>query len=182
MTFLSIVPLLIGLLIIVIRLIHIKSEKLLTKDENAIDVKGTMILIILITSFLVVLILLPNYISKHDNTDLLIIIILFILTIVLLPIFINFQKNTAIPLINLQLLKDTILLPTNILIMIIGMSIFIVYQSVSIMIQSPSPSGFGDGPVGAASIQLPFMIVSFIISVLSGFLISKSGNIRPIII
>ncbi len=182
MTFLSIVPLLIGLLIIVIRLIHIKSEKLLTKDENAIDVKGTMILIILVTSFLVALTLLPNYVSKHDNTDLLIIIILFILTIVLLPVFIKFQKNTEMPLINLQLLKDTILLPTNILIMTIGISIFIIYQSVPIMIQSPSPSGFGDGPVGAASIQLPFMIVSFIISVLSGFLISKIGNIRPTII
>ncbi|HEY6536967.1 MAG TPA: MFS transporter [Candidatus Nitrosocosmicus sp.] len=182
MTFLSIVPLLIILLIVVIKLIHIKSEKLIKNPENVIDIKGTITLIILVTSFLVALTLLPNYVSKHKDINLLIITISFILTIVLLPVFIIFQKNTEMPLINLQLLKDAILLPTNILIMTIGMSIFIIYQSIPIMIQSPSPLGFGDGPVGAARIQLPFMITSFIISILSGFFISKIGNIKPTII
>ena len=33
-----------------------------------------------------------------------------------------------------------------------------------------------------ASIQLPFMILSFVISVCSGFLISKIGNIKPTIL
>jgi MFS family permease len=184
MTFLSIVPLMIILLIIVLKLIHIKSEKLVSKIDNSIDIKGTLTLIVLVSSFLVALTLLPNSISQsqYKNSNLIIISALFALSVALLPLFISIQKKAKSPLIDLQLLKDIILLPTNILIMTIGISMFIIYQSLPILIQSPLPLGFGGGPVAAASVQLPFMIVSFIISVLSGFLISKIGNIKPTVV
>jgi MFS family permease len=184
MTFLSIVPLMIILLIVVLRLIHIKSEKLVSKIDNSIDIKGTLTLIVLVSSFLVALTLLPNSISQsqYKNSNLIMISTLFALSVALLPLFISIQKKAKSPLIDLQLLKDIILLPTNILIMTIGISMFIIYQSLPIMIQSPLPLGFGGGPVAAASVQLPFMIMSFIISVLSGFLISKIGNIKPTVV
>jgi MFS family permease len=184
MTFLSIVPLMIILLIIVLKLIHIKSEKLVSKIDNSIDIKGTLTLIVLVSSFLVALTLLPNSISQsqYKNSNLIIISALFALSVALLPLFISIQKKAKSPLIDLQLLKDIILLPTNILIMTIGISMFIIYQSLPILIQSPLPLGFGGGPVAAASVQLPFMIMSFIISVLSGFLISKIGNIKPTVV
>jgi MFS family permease len=184
MTFLSIVPLMIILLIVVLRLIHIKSEKLVSKIDNSIDIKGTLTLIVLVSSFLVALTLLPNSISQsqYKNSNLIMISTLFALSVALLPLFISIQKKAKSPLIDLQLLKDIILLPTNILIMTIGISMFIIYQSLPILIQSPLPLGFGGGPVAAASVQLPFMIVSFIISVLSGFLISKIGNIKPTVV
>jgi MFS family permease len=184
MTFLSIVPLMIILLIVVLRLIRIKSEKLVSKIDNSIDIKGTLTLIVLVSSFLVALTLLPNSISQsqYKNSNLIIISALFALSVALLPLFISIQKKAKSPLIDLQLLKDIILLPTNILIMTIGISMFIIYQSLPILIQSPLPLGFGGGPVAAASVQLPFMIVSFIISVLSGFLISKIGNIKPTVV
>jgi MFS family permease len=184
MTFLSIVPLMIILLIVVLRLIHIKSEKLVSKIDNSIDIKGTLTLIVLVSSFLVALTLLPNSISQsqYKNSNLIIISALFALSVALLPLFISIQKKAKSPLIDLQLLKDIILLPTNILIMTIGISMFIIYQSLPILIQSPLPLGFGGGPVAAASVQLPFMIMSFIISVLSGFLISKIGNIKPTVV
>jgi MFS family permease len=184
MTFLSIVPLMIILLIVVLRLIRIKSEKLVSKIDNSIDIKGTLTLIVLVSSFLVALTLLPNSISQsqYKNSNLIMISTLFALSVALLPLFISIQKKAKSPLIDLQLLKDIILLPTNILIMTIGISMFIIYQSLPILIQSPLPLGFGGGPVAAASVQLPFMIVSFIISVLSGFLISKIGNIKPTVV
>jgi MFS family permease len=184
MTFLSIVPLMIILLIVVLRLIRIKSEKLVSKIDNSIDIKGTLTLIVLVSSFLVALTLLPNSISQsqYKNSNLIIISALFALSVALLPLFISIQKKAKSPLIDLQLLKDIILLPTNILIMTIGISMFIIYQSLPILIQSPLPLGFGGGPVAAASVQLPFMIMSFIISVLSGFLISKIGNIKPTVV
>jgi MFS family permease len=182
MTFLSIVPLMLILLSIVLRSIHIKSEKSMSKIENSIDIKGTLTLIVLVSSFLIALTLLPNSISQPESKNLIMIFALFALSVALLPLFFSIQKKAKNPIIDLQLLKDTILLPTNILIMTIGISMFIIYQSLPIMIQSPSPLGFGGGPVAAASVQLPFMIVSFVISVLSGFLISKTGNIKPTVI
>ena len=83
---------------------------------------------------------------------------------------------------DLDLMKDPVLLPVNILIMTIGIAFFIIYQTLPILIQSPIPLGFGGGPVATAGVQLPFMILSFVISVLSGFLISKIGNIKPTLI
>ncbi len=172
------------LLIVVLRLIHIKSEKLVSKIENGIDIKGTLTLIVLVSSFLVALTLLPNSISQSPskNSNLITISALFALSVALLPLFISIQKKAKFPLIDLQLLKDIILLPTNILIMTIGISMFIIYQSLPILIQSPLPLGFGGGPVAAASVRFHLCIVSFVISVLSGFLISKIGNIKPTVV
>ena len=183
MTFLSIIPFAIILLFIIIKFIHVTAEKLLSKiDSSVVDVKGTLTLIVMISSFLIALTLLPNSISYSDTNNLIFTILLFILSAALLPLFISIQKKSKSPLINVQLLKDVILFPTNILIMTIGISIFIIYQSLPILIQSPTPLGFGGGPVESASVQLPFMILSLIISVSSGFLISKIGNIKPTIV
>jgi hypothetical protein len=162
------------------------SEKLTLKKENGgIDVKGTITLIVMLSSFLVALTLLPELVSgdeKSNNYSLMQTIALFALSASLLPIFTSIQKKTKSPLIDLQLLKDTVLLPTNILIMTIGISMFIIYQSLPILIQSPQPLGFGGGPVESASVQIPLMIITLIVSVSSGFLISKIGNIKPTII
>jgi hypothetical protein len=173
------------LLFIIIKFIHIISERLALKTENdGVDIKGTITLIVMLSSFLVALTSLPGLISynENNNNSLLYTIALFTLSSALLPTFISIQKRAKSPLINLQLLKNIVLLPTNILIMTIGISIFIIYQSLPILIQSPQPIGFGGGPVKAASVQLPFMILTLVVSVSSGFLISRIGNIKPTII
>ena len=195
MTFLSILPFACILLFIIMKYIYVKEEKLsISEIENSVDIKGTFTLIAMVSSFLVALTLLPNIAATDISTDpenennnhainnLIMTISLFALSGVLLPLFISIQKKAKSPLINLQLLKDVVLLPTNILIMTIGISILIIYQSIPILIQSPSPLGFGGGPINAASVQLPFMILTLIISVSSGFLISKIGNMMPTLI
>jgi len=83
---------------------------------------------------------------------------------------------------DLNLMKDLVLLPVNILIMTIGIAFFIIYQTLPILIQSPISVGLGGGPVATAGVQLPFTILSFIISVLSGLLISRISNIKPTLI
>ncbi len=183
MTFLSIIPFAIILLVIIIKYIHVIAEKLSSRIENSVmDIKGTLILIIMTSVFLIALTLLPNSTLDNKNNNLIFTGLLFSLSIALFPLFIAIEKRSKSPLINLQLLKDTILLPTNILILTIGISIFIIYQSLPILIQSPIPLGFGGSPVEAASVQLPFMVLSLIISISSGFLVSKIGNIKPTVI
>jgi MFS family permease len=182
MTFLSIIPFAIILLVIIIKYIQVISEKLTSRIENSVmDIKGTLILIIMTSVFLIALTLLPNSTLDNRNNNLIFTGLLFSLSIALFPIFIAIEKRSRSPLINLQLLKDTILLPTNILILTIGISIFIIYQSLPILIQSPIPLGFGGSPVEAASVQLPFMVLSLIISISSGFLVSRIGNMKPTI-
>ena len=179
MTFLSIVPLMIILLIVVIRWVRIDSEKLISRIRGIIDISGTLVLVGIVSTFLTGLTLLPNFISGPNNNQLVLILALFMTSIVFLPVFILTQRRAQSPIMDLNLLKDTVLLPTNILIMNIGIALFIIYQTLPILIQSPTPLGFGGGPLDTASVQLPFMILSFVISVISGFLIAKIGNIKP---
>ncbi len=182
MTFLSIVPLMITLLIVVYKRIHVTDEKLVSKYQARIDIKGTLILVIVVSTFLTGLTYLPYTISDITYSNLIPTIILFVTSAVFLPIFLTTQQSAHVPIVDLNLLKDRILLPTNILIMTIGISFFLIFQTLPIMVQSPVPLGFGGGPVDTAAVQLPFMIISFIISVLSGFLVSKIGNLKPTLI
>ncbi|MGN6614486.1 MAG: MFS transporter, partial [Candidatus Nitrosocosmicus sp.] len=181
MTFLSVIPFAIVLFLIIIKYLHVFVEKLIPKIESShLDVKGTMILTVMISTFLIGLTLLPDLVLNYNN-NLILIISLFAISLGMLPFFIISEKNAKTPLIDFQLLKDSILLPANILITTIGISIFIIYQSLPILVQSPEPLGFGGSPVEAANVQLPFLILSFVIAISSGFLVSKIGNIKPTI-
>ena len=175
------------------RFIHVKEQE--DGDDNnhiplrkSIDIKGAISLTVTISSFLISITLLGNsdstdFNSINNNTINLSLIILFsVISIISLFIFVLFQRRTHTPLIDINLLKDRVLLPTNILLMTIGISMFMIYQTISILIRNPSPSGFGGSAIDAANVQLPFMIISLIISILSGFLISRFGNIKPTII
>ena len=187
-TFISLSPLALILTLIIMRFINVKEQEennnnIISLSKN-IDIKGAIALTVTISSFLISITLLGNSDSADfNNTKNSSLVILFsVLSIISLFIFILFQRRTHIPLIDLNLLKDRILLPTNILLMTIGISMFMIYQTISILIRNPLPSGFGGSAIDAANVQLPFMIISLIISVLSGFLISRFGNIKPTII
>ena len=108
-------------------------------------------------------------------------IIIFSLTsIVSLVLFITVEKKAPFPLIDFKLLKNRIILSANIINMTVGLTaLMVVYQSLPILIRSPPPSGFGGDASSIAIVQLPYMIVSLIFSVASGFVVAKFGNLRP---
>jgi len=47
--------------------------------------------------------------------------------------------------------------------MILGITMFMVYQNVPMLVRSPEPVGFGGDAVTTANVQLPFMIILLII-------------------
>jgi MFS family permease len=72
-----------------------------------------------------------------------------------------------------------VLLPANIIILIFGITMFMVYQTIPILVRTPQPLGFGGDAVTTAMVQLPFMIVILVFAPSSGFIVSKIGNLRP---
>ena len=67
--------------------------------------------------------------------------------------------------------------------MTVGLTaLMVVYQTLPILIRSHPPAGFGGDASSIASVQLPYMVVSLIFSVASGFLVSRFGNVRPIMV
>ena len=95
--------------------------------------------------------------------------------------FLVSQRRAIHPLIDLKLLQNKILLFTNIMMIILGFSMFMVFQTIPILAESPAPAGFGYSITGTAAIQLPFSIILLIFGPTSGYIVSKLGSIRPAI-
>ena len=174
------------------RFTHVRQDILLTENTNtntsndnskskqklnkSIDIKGAITLSAAVISFLFTLQLL----EKAGSNNFTQIIIFSIASIVSLILFITVEKKAPFPLIDFKLLKNRIILSANIINMTVGLTaLMVVYQSLPILIRSPPPAGFGGEASSIAIVQLPYMVVSLIFSVASGFVVAKFGNIRP---
>lgn len=60
--------------------------------------------------------------------------------------------------------------------MLTFLSIFMVYITIPVLVRSPEPLGFGGDALDVAEVQLPFMIVFLISTIMSGFILNKIKN------
>src|SRR5207244_13084094 len=104
---------------------------------------------------------------------------LALLSIGSLALFVIVERRAASPLIELSLMTHKVLLPANLLILIFGITMLMVYQTIPILVRSPQPLGFGGDAVASATVQLPFMIVILVFAPSSVFIVSKIGNLKP---
>ena len=217
MTFFTLIPISLALLLIIRKYIHISDDysydidsnndknngNIITKTNKVqsikkekklttrIDIKGSILLAITITSFLLALTLLQSTpINSNSNINngftnfyfifenVLPFIILGVISLIL---FIYVEKHTESPLMDFKIfLKPQILIPSTI-IMIVGLSMFMVFQTIPILVQTPKPIGFGENAIDTGRVQLPFAIVLLIFGPTSGIIISKLGSLKPII-
>ncbi|MFL6512995.1 MAG: MFS transporter, partial [Nitrososphaera sp.] len=151
-----------------------EKENYSSTNTQTIDVKGTLALATTITSFLAGISFLE---SNSANTGFLI-AALFSVAAVSLAVFIVIEKRVSSPLLDLKLMTHRMILPATIILMMVFLCMFMVYQTIPIMVRSPQPLGFGGDAVVTASVQLPFMIVLLIGTIMSGFILNKVGNTR----
>jgi MFS family permease len=173
------------------RFIHVRNDILLSEsistsnsnigknNKSTIDIMGAITLSITIISFLVAL-QLTQTINAAAATVLPTVIVFGVAAIISLLFFVRAEKKTDSPLIDLKLLANKILLPANIINMVVGItSLMVVYQTIPILIRSPQPLGFGGDALSIANIQLPYMAISLIVAIASGFIVSRFGNLKP---
>ena len=169
---------------------HVRQDILLTENttvtsisnndkalSKSLDIKGAITLSFVIISFLITI----QFLEKPITFSNLIQIILFsIASVVSLVLFIRIEQKTKFPLIDFKILKNKIILYANIINMTVGLTaLMVVYQTLPILIRIPPPAGFGGDASSIANVQLPYMIVSLIFSVASGFMVSRFGNVGP---
>ena len=163
-----------------------KSSKSVT-TKTRVDVKGAITLAVAITSFLLVITYLEIGTTSSNNNSVgsssTITITSFLTAgIISLVLFILVEKRSASPLFDFSLmLNKRILLPT-LMIIFVGFSMFIVFQTIPILVENPQPVGFGGDPISAANVQLPFALVFLVFGPASGLLVSKLGSMKPIIL
>jgi MFS family permease len=173
-TFFSVFPIAIGLAFIMARFICIKkSDDKNNPQSMKIDIKGVMALSVTVILFLMGLSYLEEISSGNLNS-----LAFFVAAATSMIIFVRIEKKATQPLVDLKLLANKVLLPSNIIIMTVGASTFMVYQTIPILIRSPQPLGFGGDPIAIANVQLPFMIISLVVSAASGFFLTKVGNFK----
>lgn len=170
-TFFSVFPIAIALAFIMKKFIQVKKTE--QEDTGGIDIKGTMALSGTVVLFLMGISFLQDIISGNLEP-----LGFFAGSAILLVIFAVIENKVPHPLIDLKILSDKILLPSNVIMIIVGISTFMVYQTIPILVRSPVPLGFGGDVITVAEVQLPFMIVSLVVSAAGGFFLARIGNLN----
>jgi MFS family permease len=176
------------------------DKRAFSKASNQIDIKGAIALAITVASFLLVLTLLETSGSNQDTASITngnansndnlssnansssYILPFLIIGIIALVFFVIIERREKYPLIDFRLMLNKSILPANLIIMLVGFSMFMVFQTVPILVRNPEPVGFGEDAISAGRVQLPFAIVLLIFGPTSGFIVSKLGSLRPIIL
>jgi MFS family permease len=153
---------------------EVRKEENSSTNSQTIDVKGTLALAVTIISFLAGISFLE---SNSANTEFQV-AALFSVAAVSLAVFIVIEKKVSSPLVDLKLMTHKMILPATIILMMVFLCMFMVYQTIPILVRSPQPLGFGGDALVTASVQLPFMVVLLIGTVMSGFILNKVGNTR----
>jgi MFS family permease len=161
------------------------SVNKIKKDNNdgdiqtkSIDVKGVITLSATITSFLMAL----SYFDTDDVTSSIQIIVFLAIGIVSLMLFVIIERRSEFPIVNLQLLTNKFILSANIILALIFLTKFSIFQTIPVLVRSPEPLGFGGGALDIAGIQFPFMIVFLLFAPSSGVIITRLGSTKPTIL
>jgi MFS family permease len=194
LTFFSIIPIAICLIIIIIRFIPPdKKEIEISKPKNEdsyqkFDLRGSILLGSSIISFLLFITFLRTN-SIDTNEELLESIRIPITSLFFLIVFIAsfiaflmYERRTKFPLIASSLFLDRRILSSNIILLIVGMSMFTIFQTLPILAQSPYPVGFDDNAIQMSLVQMPFALVLLILGPLAGFIITRIGQTTPLVI
>jgi MFS family permease len=209
-TFFTIIPIAIALLLIIRRLINVdddgdqqqqgqkqsqvvenkniretkmkNNENIIDKKSaNQIDIKGAITLATMVTSFLLVL----TFIEASDNntnSSTQVLVPFLLLGIVSFVLFVVTEKRAKHPLVDFKLMLNKSILPANLIIMLVGLAMFMVFQTIPILVRNPGPIGFGEDAISTGKVQLPFAIVLLIFGPTSGFIVSKLGSLKPIML
>jgi MFS family permease len=167
------------------QILHHQQDRKLASNHKNIDIKGAITLAVTVTSFLLVLTFLEVGTGDSDTIDgssTIVAASFTVIGIISLALFILLEKRSRSPLIDFGLMLNKRILLANIIIVIVGYSRFTVFQTIPILIQNPQPVGFGGDPISAAKVQLPFALIILISGIASGFIITRLGSTRIIVI
>ena len=190
-TFLAILPVTIVLWLTIVKFVRIESQPSAKQgieagngnvpNDRTIDIKGTLALAATIITFLAGISFLED--NSSDNAGAIYHTTgLFAASALSLAAFIAIEKRVHSPLLDFKIMTSKSFLFPTIILMLVFMSIFMVYLTIPVMVRSPEPFGFGGNAIAVASVQLPFMIVLLVGTIMSGFILNRVKNTRLMLI
>jgi MFS family permease len=174
-TFLVILPVAVALWIVILKFMHIPGPIRGDHEQadKSIDIKGTVLLAATIVLFLSGITFLEG-----GDVSFYYVVGLFAASGISLAMFIMTEKRARLPLLDLNLMASRNFLPPTVILMLIFLSIFTVYLTIPVMVRSPVPLGFGGDALAVANVQLPFMVVFLVTTIISGFILNRIRNTK----
>ncbi len=161
---------------------HMQKRDVHSNFASAFDVKGTLVLSVAITSFILALTLVESEGNPSETINSSVAQIFFFITsIISIFVFIVVERKSPKPLIDPKLVTLKPILLTNVIVLIWGISTFAIFQSIPVLVRTPLPIGIGGNALDVAYMTLPFSIMSLIFGPTSGFIISKIGSSKVIL-
>jgi hypothetical protein len=161
---------------------HMQKRDVHSNFGSDFDVKGTFVLSVAITSFILALTLVESERNPSDTINAPFGQIFFLVTsIISFFVFIVVERKSPNPLIDLKLITLKPILLTNAIVLIWGIATFSIFQSIPVLVRTPLPIGIGGNALDVAYMTLPFSIMSLVFGPTSGFIISKIGSSKVIL-
>lgn len=91
-------------------------------------------------------------------------------------ILVLFERRIRDPILNLRLLSHRNVWVSTVLLLIMNLSVFLAYQTLTYEFQLPAPSGHGMGLIMTGVYLLPLAIVPLVLSYPIGYLIPRLGT------
>jgi hypothetical protein len=149
---------------------------------KSLDIRGVVALAVTITLFLNTLTYMENDDAEKESAagddNLILIIGLLGSAVVSLILFIVAEKKATSPIVDLKLIVNKTIFPILIMFLLLGFTMFMIYQTVPILVTAPIPLGFGGSAITSSFVLLPFTLVFLVLSPTVGIMVGKFGNIK----
>jgi MFS family permease len=147
---------------------------------KSLDITGVITLAVTITLFLTSLTYMENYDSNESAGDYNLIFIIGLAGSAVLSfiLFLIVEKKAISPLVDLRLTANKTIFPVLMMFLILGFTMFMVYQTIPILVRAPAPLGFEGSAITSSLVLLPFTVVFLALSPTVSILVRKFGNMK----
>jgi len=173
MTYHTIVPIAIAITLLAIY----KLQESPIRDPSKVDISGAITFSAAILTFLVAMTEGERWGWTSLNT-----LGLIAVSLVFIVLFVLIESRVRDPMIDLKVLSKRNVFLTNISAFVIGLGMFMMFQTVTYLVQSPPPVGFSSSIFEAGLLQVPGSILLLAAGPLAGILVNKRGAKLPLVI
>ncbi|MGZ5539697.1 MAG: MFS transporter [Halobacteriota archaeon] len=173
MTYHAVIPLAVGVTL----LAFYKLQESPIRNPSKVDVIGATTFSVAILTFLVAMTEGERWGWTSLNT-----LGLIAVSLVFIVLFGLVEWRVRDPMIDLGVLSKRNILFTNISAFVVGMGMFMMFQSITYLARMPPPVGFGSSIFEAGLLQVPGSILLLAAGPLAGRLVSKRGAKLPVVL
>ena len=173
MTYHSIIPVAVGITLLVAY--KLKESPIFTPSK--VDIVGAAAFSVAILSFLVAMTEGERWGWMSQNT-----LGLLGVALIFIVLFIVIEMRVKDPMINLAVLSKRNVFFTNMAALIAGLSMFMMFQSITYLIRLPAPVGFHASIFEAGLLQVPGAIMLLVVGPIVGKVVNKRGAKLPLVL